>query len=96
MRKLLCPNVAALHPLLPSSHDLHVCLADNDAAELKIVEKLVADIVGPENVLSVVTDVSKLDQVEHLRDEVMAKFGEARMNGYKGLRWSCHSDLRRP
>ncbi|KAF8315588.1 NAD(P)-binding protein [Clavulina sp. PMI_390] len=57
-------------------HGLHVCLADRDSEPLKKAESLVAEIAGADNVLAVVTDVSKLDQVQRLRDEVMAKFGE--------------------
>lgn len=72
------------------SHGLHVCLADSDAESLKVAEKQIGDIAGAENVLSVVTDVSKLDQVERLRDEAMAKFGEASMTACASL---CRSDL---
>jgi len=57
-------------------HGLHICLADSNSEALKIAEGLVADIVGSDNVLAITTDVSKLDQVKHLRDEAMAKFGE--------------------
>lgn len=58
-------------------HGLHVVLADANAQALAIAEQKIADIAGKDNVLSVVTDVAQLDQVEHLRDEAMAKFGEA-------------------
>lgn len=58
-------------------HGLHICLADANAEALKTAEILIADIAGPENVLAVATDVSNLEQVQHLRDEAMAKFGEA-------------------
>lgn len=55
---------------------LHICLADIDPDALAIAEACIAKIIPKENVLSVVTDVSKLTQVEKLRDEAMAKFGE--------------------
>lgn len=64
--------------LTPDStrHGMHVCLADINADGLKEAEAKVAQIIPKENILSVVTDVSSLDQVERLRDEAMAKFGE--------------------
>jgi NAD(P)-dependent dehydrogenase (short-subunit alcohol dehydrogenase family) len=58
-------------------HGLHICLADANAEALKTAERLVADIAGSDSVLAIATDISKLEQVEHLRDEAMAKFGEA-------------------
>lgn len=60
-------------------HGLHICLADANIEALKTAERLVAEIAGPDNVLAVTTDVSKLEEVKHLRDEAMAKFGEASM-----------------
>lgn len=57
-------------------HGLHVCLADIDEKELKRAETEIAQIIGNENVLAVVTDVSQLKQVENLRDEAFKKFGE--------------------
>lgn len=70
---------------------LHICLADADADGLAAAEACVAKIIPKENVLSVVTDVSKLSQVEKLRDEAMAKFGEvgfarARRQSFAGIR----------
>jgi len=57
-------------------HGLHICLADENIEALKTAERLVAEIAGSDNVLAIATDVSKLEQVKHLRDEAMAKFGE--------------------
>ncbi|KAF8333570.1 uncharacterized protein EI90DRAFT_3121904 [Cantharellus anzutake] len=60
-----------------AQHGLQVCLADIDLDRLLQAEAEVAEIIGKENTLAVPTDVSRLDQVEHLRDEVFKKFGQA-------------------
>jgi NAD(P)-dependent dehydrogenase (short-subunit alcohol dehydrogenase family) len=51
-------------------------LADIDEKKLQQAEAEIAEIIGKDNVLAVVTDVSDLSQVEHLRDEAFKKFGE--------------------
>jgi len=59
-----------------ANHGLHVCLADIDEKKLQQAEAEIGEIIGKDNVLAVVTDVSNLSQVEHLRDEAFKKFGE--------------------
>jgi NAD(P)-dependent dehydrogenase (short-subunit alcohol dehydrogenase family) len=57
---------------------LKVCLADLSADALERAAGQVAETSssGPEAVLTVATDVSRLDSVQALRDAVYAKFGE--------------------
>jgi NAD(P)-dependent dehydrogenase (short-subunit alcohol dehydrogenase family) len=52
---------------------LKVCLADLSAEALA---SAAAQIAAPDNILTVPTDVSRLDSVEALRDAVYARFGE--------------------
>jgi NAD(P)-dependent dehydrogenase (short-subunit alcohol dehydrogenase family) len=56
---------------------LKVCLADlsRQALEPAVAEVMAASPNGKEAVLAVPTDVSKLDDVEKLRDAVYAAFG---------------------
>ncbi|KAH7872305.1 NAD-P-binding protein [Lentinula edodes] len=55
---------------------LKIAIADVDEARLQQVGKDVAAIVGDANVLVVPTDVSKLDQVVHLKEKVYELWGE--------------------
>jgi NAD(P)-dependent dehydrogenase (short-subunit alcohol dehydrogenase family) len=57
---------------------LRVCLADLSADALEHAAGQVAETSpsGPEAVLAVATDVSRLDSVQALRDAAYAKFGE--------------------
>ncbi|KAJ3747696.1 hypothetical protein DFH05DRAFT_1480991 [Lentinula detonsa] len=55
---------------------LKIAIADVDEARLLQVGKDVAAIVGDANVLVVPTDVSKLDQVVHLKEKVFELWGE--------------------
>ncbi|KAJ4494622.1 NAD-P-binding protein [Lentinula edodes] len=72
---------------------LKIAIADVDEARLQKVGKDVAAIVGDANVLVVPTDVSKLDQVVHLKEKVYELWGEVAvlMNnagiGLKGTSW---------
>ncbi|KAJ3882006.1 NAD-P-binding protein [Lentinula edodes] len=72
---------------------LKIAIADVDEARLQQVGKDVAAIVGDANVLVVPTDVSKLDQVVHLKEKVYELWGEVAvlMNnagiGLKGTSW---------
>jgi len=59
-----------------AQNGLQVCLADINEVQLQQAEAEIAQIVGKENTLAIVTDVSELDQVEHLRDEAFKKFGQ--------------------
>ncbi|KAJ3936031.1 MAG: hypothetical protein NXY57DRAFT_886676 [Lentinula lateritia] len=58
---------------------LKIAIADVDEARLQQVGKDVAAIVGDANVLVVPTDVSKLDQVVHLKEKVYELWGEVRI-----------------
>jgi len=55
---------------------LRVVLADIDEADLKLAAEEITDIAGAPNVLAIKTDVSKLDEVERLRDQVFDTYGE--------------------
>ena len=55
---------------------LKIAIADVDEKGLSETAAEVSKIVGEANVLSVPTDVSKLDQVERLRDKVYEAWGE--------------------
>ena len=61
-----------------ASLGLKVCLADLSAERLEraAAEVTAVSSVGREAVLAVPTDVSKLDQVQALKDKVFASFGE--------------------
>jgi NAD(P)-dependent dehydrogenase (short-subunit alcohol dehydrogenase family) len=57
---------------------MRVCLADLDAEALIEARDTVAELAarGTEDVLACETDVSRLDHVERLRDQVVDRFGE--------------------
>jgi len=56
---------------------MKVCLADLEGEALRRAIEDVAHLAGrPENVLAVATDVSRLEDVERLREKVYAAFGE--------------------
>jgi NAD(P)-dependent dehydrogenase (short-subunit alcohol dehydrogenase family) len=55
---------------------LKVCLADLSAEALDRAAQTVAAASGPDAVLTVPTDVSRLESVQALRDAAYAKFGE--------------------
>ena len=55
---------------------LKIAIADLDEAKLAETAKQVAQIVGEANLISLPTDVTKLDQVERLRDRVYEAWGE--------------------
>lgn len=55
---------------------LKLAIADVDETGLRATAAEVEKIVGEVNVLSVPTDVSKLEQVERLRDKVYEAWGE--------------------
>ena len=55
---------------------LKIAIADLDEAKLTETAKQVAQIVGEANLISLPTDVTKLDQVERLRDRVYEAWGE--------------------
>jgi len=59
-----------------AQNGLQVCLADINEKGLLQAEAEIVQIIGKDNTLAIVTDVSKLNQVEHLCDEVFKKFGE--------------------
>jgi len=55
---------------------MKVALADIDEEKLIETSKKCSEILGANNVLTVTTDVSKLDQVVKLRDRVYEAWGE--------------------
>jgi NAD(P)-dependent dehydrogenase (short-subunit alcohol dehydrogenase family) len=55
---------------------LKVCLADLSAEALERAAESVVDVSGRDAVLTVATDVSRLESVQALRDAVYARFGE--------------------
>lgn len=54
---------------------MKLAVADHDEAALKAAGQVLATLVGDENVLAVTTDVSRLDDVGALHDQVLARFG---------------------
>jgi NADP-dependent 3-hydroxy acid dehydrogenase YdfG len=62
---------------------LKIVLADIDEANLKKTSKEISAIVGDANVLVVVTDVSKLDDVVKLREKVYEAWGEVRLRSQR-------------
>jgi len=58
---------------------LKVAIADVSEDSLKEVGKTLAGLIGEANVLIIPTDVSKLDQVQKLRDRVYEAWGEVRL-----------------
>jgi NAD(P)-dependent dehydrogenase (short-subunit alcohol dehydrogenase family) len=59
-----------------ASMGLKVCLADLSAEALDRAAQIVAAASSPDAILTVPTDVSRLESVEALRDAAYAKFGE--------------------
>ena len=55
---------------------MKLALADIDKQRLAEAAREVATLIGEPNILVVPTDVSKLDQVVHLRDKVYEAWGE--------------------
>ena len=58
---------------------LRIVLADVDEANLAVAGARVGAIVGEANVITVVTDVSKLEDVKALKERALDVFGEVRM-----------------
>jgi hypothetical protein len=65
-----------LIPLITYSLKLKVVLADNNDEKLKIAEKELQEEFGEQSVIAIKTDVSKLEDVERLKDKVFEMFGE--------------------
>lgn len=59
-----------------SALGLKVCLADNNEALLRRKAAEIAEISSAERVMSVVTDVTRLADLEVLRDQVFERFGQ--------------------
>lgn len=55
---------------------LKIAIADVDEQGLSQTAKEVAQIIGEGNLISLSTDVTQRDQVEHLRDRVYEAWGE--------------------
>ncbi|UZF91364.1 SDR family NAD(P)-dependent oxidoreductase [Bosea sp. NBC_00550] len=55
---------------------LKVAIADRDADALKAAGQVLATLIGDDNVLALQTDVSRRDEIAHLHDEVIARFGK--------------------
>lgn len=58
---------------------LKVAIADISEDKLKDLGKTLAGFIGEANVLIIPTDVSKLEQVQKLRDRVYEAWGEVRL-----------------
>ena len=67
---------AHAHPAPPRRIGLKIAIADVDEQGLNSTAKEVAQIIGEENLITLPTDVSQLDQVERLRDRVYEAWGE--------------------
>src|SRR6478735_7713928 len=55
---------------------LKVAIADRDADALKAAGQVLATLIGDDNVLAVRTDVSRRDEIAHLHEAVIARFGK--------------------
>ncbi|KAG8978933.1 hypothetical protein FRB94_012226 [Tulasnella sp. JGI-2019a] len=62
-----------------AGHGLRIVLADIHEDDLKLAQEEIADIAGPQNVLAVKADVSKIEEVIKLRDQVFETFGEVNL-----------------
>ena len=62
--------------MVTSRLGMKLALADVDVARLQEAAREAANIIGEPNVLAVPTDVSKLNEVVHLRDKVYEAWGE--------------------
>ncbi|KAG8899308.1 hypothetical protein FRC01_010591 [Tulasnella sp. 417] len=67
----LCKELAAL--------GLRIVMADVNEDDLKASAEEIAKIGGQNNVLVIPTDVSQIDQVERLRDQVYEHYGEVNL-----------------
>jgi len=54
---------------------MKLAIADSDADGLKAAGQVLATLAGADNVLAVVTDVSRREAVQSLHEQVMARFG---------------------
>lgn len=59
-----------------AGRSLKVAIADRDADALKAAGQVLATLIGDDNVLALQTDVSRRDEIAHLHDEVIARFGK--------------------
>ncbi|KZS93796.1 NAD-P-binding protein [Sistotremastrum niveocremeum HHB9708] len=74
---------------------MKLALADNNESKLKTVHTELVKLVGDANVISVVTDVSKLEDVQRLRDRVFETWGEVSVllnNAGIGLKGGAFAD----
>lgn len=55
---------------------MKLVIADRNEAKLKQVQQELIKVLGPQNVISVVTDVSKIEGVKRLKDTVFETWGE--------------------
>lgn len=55
---------------------MKIAIADINIEQLEAVGREVESIVGSNNLLVIPTDVSKLEQVQNLKDKVLDKWGE--------------------
>ncbi|KAG8907901.1 hypothetical protein FRB99_001761 [Tulasnella sp. 403] len=58
---------------------LRIALADNNEEDLRAAVDQLESITAPQNIMAVHTDVSKLADVEQLRDQVFDQFGEVNL-----------------
>ena len=68
---------------------LKIAIADVNEQGLSETAAEVSKIVGEANVISVPTDVSKLDEVERLRDKVYEAWGEVSQRASRAGRPPC-------
>lgn len=66
----------------PYRNGLRIVLADVNEEALKKAAKAIADIAGGANVISLRTDVSKLEDVQRLKERAYEAFGEVSI-------WHC-------
>jgi len=79
-----------------ASLGLRIVLADNNESDLKHAAEEIISIAGQPNVLAVKTDVSNLEEVERLRDQVFEHYGEVNLlfnNAGVGLHGGAFSDI---
>lgn len=62
-----------------ATYGLRIVLVDIHEEDLKLAHEEVGDVAGAQNVLAFKIDVSKIEEVIHLRDQVFEAFGEVNL-----------------
>lgn len=55
---------------------MRIVIADRDTEALKAAGQVLATLIGDDNVLAVPTDVSRRDEIAHLHEAVIGRFGK--------------------